>query len=207
MAPDRPNYLVRNASPSDWSRAKLLADFRYPWLARRAPRTHFRALVWQDRFHFLFDVENRELVLSEADDALTRVLDSDRVELFFAADVALEAYFGFEIDPRGGVHDFAAKFYRQFDNDWRFPGLEAEGALTHAGYRVAGSFPLATFRALSLLDAHTQNVRAGVYRADFSLNAQGELVRDWISWVQPETTTPDFHVPSSFGTFQLEQVR
>lgn len=204
MKPSAPVYVVRNANPEDWSQAQLLQNFSYPWLARSAPRTHFRALIWKERFHFLFDVDNANHVLSNAEDEVTRVLDSDRVEIFFAADAELRSYFCLELDPRGNVHDYSAEFYRRFNNNWRWPGLQVEAALFESQYRVSGSLPIASLAALKLFDVSDHTVLAGVYRADFSLNESGQIQRNWISWVDPGTKAPDFHVPSSFGKFQLE---
>ena len=45
---------------------------------------------------------------------------------------------------------------------------------------------------------------AGVYRAEFSMSDDG-VQENWISWVDPGTEKPDFHVASSFGEFVLVQ--
>jgi hypothetical protein len=43
----------------------------------------------------------------------------------------------------------------------------------------------------------------GVYRAEFSHLPSGGVHFGWLSWLQPITEKPDFHVPSSFGVWEL----
>lgn len=46
---------------------------------------------------------------------------------------------------------------------------------------------------------------AGVYRAEFSTPEKDgdDPIMEWISWVDPKTEEPDFHVNSSFGEFRF----
>ena len=63
---------------------------------------------------------------------------------------------------------------------------------------------MASLQDLNLI--HDNVMRAGVYRAEFSLPAEdGELVQEWISWIDPKTEAPDYHVDSSFGEFRFLQ--
>jgi hypothetical protein len=53
------------------------------------------------------------------------------------------------------------------------------------------------------LKAGTREFFAGVYRAEFSRKPRGDVHFGWMSWVDPQTPKPDFHVASSFGVFEL----
>jgi len=65
-------------------------------------------------------------------------------------------------------------------------------------------------------------VLCGLYRAEFSHDRSGKPVverktihnqgrkldgpppiEDWISWIDPKTPDPDFHVPSSLGWLEI----
>jgi len=194
-------YTVHYSPTLDLAEGDLLEDFTFPWQDRPCPQTSFRA-VWNDRhLGFRFEVDDDDLVLGESDDVDEATLGSDRVELFFASSLDLSTpYYGAEMEPRGGVYDYKARFHRKFDDSWTFPGLEFAGEILEGGYAVEGSLPLDVLRGLGCLK--DSEMIAGVYRAEFSHGAEG-IVQDWISWVDPMVEMPDFHVPSSFGKFLL----
>ena len=123
----------------------------------------------------------------------------DRVELFFAGapvdrpgEDGMERYYAIEVDPKGRVHDYSIAYYRQFDGDWSLAGLETKAALTDDGYSVEGKIPLKTLQELHLL--RDGLMRTGVFRAEFSPSSGTEPRMEWISWVNPNTPQPDFHV-------------
>jgi hypothetical protein len=66
---------------------------------------------------------------------------------------------------------------------------------------VEGRLPLSTLRQLGVLKPDG-SMRTGVFRAEFSKKAD-QLDMHWISWVDPQTPFPDFHVNSVFGMFRL----
>ena len=185
----------------------VIRDFSYPWEDRVPPRTEFEAALAGDRFEFRFDVVDRTPVVS-ADWRGESTLDAeDRVEIFFAADPALERYYCIEIDPLGRVHDYAASSYRKFDSGWNCQGLMIRSHPTADGYRIDGSIPVATLESLLKVPVgHGTTLRIGVFRADFygtGPAAHGEVADNWISWVRPATMSPDFHVPSAFREVRL----
>ncbi len=201
-------YLVRHtAVPSqqtiDWTQAERLDDFCFPWEPTAPPRTEFRALRDEAHLHFRFDCEDAGLVLGEGADPQERVLGSDRVEIFFAPDLSLRPYFSLEMSPRGDVLDYRGMFYREFDRGWRFPGLHFSGAISEGRYSVEGRLPLESLRELGVLKPGAGEFFAGVYRAEFSRLADGTVHQGWMPWVNPRTEKPDFHVPESFGVFEL----
>ncbi|MDF1657828.1 MAG: sugar-binding protein [Verrucomicrobiales bacterium] len=195
-------YQVKYEGGLDLSRGERLSDFSFPWSSRQCPATSFRA-VWNERvFAFKFEAEDDDLVLSEAVDPGKAALGSDRVELFFASSSDLEKpYYGAEMDPEGRVYDYAATTYRQINPAWSFSTLIFSGRIFESGYSVSGQIQLEELQDLDLLDKEKMTV--GVYRAEFSHHREGGIDEDWISWIDPGTEKPDFHVPSSFGEFHL----
>jgi hypothetical protein len=193
----------RKRGELDWSQAALLKDFGFPWEPTPAPSTEFRALWDDERLHFRFDCVDSELVLGAGPTQKERVLGSDRVELFFAPSLELDPYFCLEMAPSGDTYGYRAKTYREFDDDFQFRGLELSSRIEGTGYAVWGSLPLATLRALDVLKAEARELQVGVYRAEFSHEPTGGVHFGWMSWVDPRTEAPDFHVPSSFGVFEL----
>ncbi|MEI7730927.1 MAG: carbohydrate-binding family 9-like protein [Verrucomicrobiota bacterium] len=188
-------------------RGVTISDFTYPWSDKPAPKTECRLHTDAERLHFTFTVEDRDIIVSRRWTNETTVASEDRVELFFATDEELRHYWCIEIDPLGRVHDYAASHYRKFDNDWNCPGLKSSAHRTPDGYSVTGSIPLATLsQLLGRPIARGSEIRLGLFRADFygtGASAQGLVNDDWLSWVRPTSSKPDFHVPSAFRMFAL----
>ena len=46
-------------------------------------------------------------------------------------------------------------------------------------------------------------IQAGLYRGECIELKDGKAEFKWISWVKPDSKTPDFHIPSSFGLLVL----
>ena len=192
-------YSVHYSAALDLETASVLEDFCFPWLERSCPWTSFRAVWNHEVLRFRFEVEDDDLVLDETGEPHAAALGSDRVELFFATSVDLSTpYYGAEMEPRWSVYDYKAIYHRQFDDTWSFEGLSFAGELIEGGYLLEGTIPLDELRALGCLKG--KEMITGVYRAEFSHGPDG-VVQDWISWIDPQVKTPDFHVPSSFGKF------
>lgn len=203
-------YQVRAASREsegelNWPSATCLTDFAFPWETTPAAPTEFRALWSEERLHFRFDCRDDDLVLGVGATEKERVLGSDRVEIFLAPDLGLEPYFCLEMAPSGDSYVYRARTYRQFDDDFAIAGLKVTSTISEerSRYRVEGSLPLAALRELGVLKAGARELFAGVYRAEFSRKPSGDVHFGWMSWVDPQTPKPDFHVPSSFGVFEL----
>jgi hypothetical protein len=189
----------------DWSLATCLSDFSFPWEETAPAPTEFRALWTPERLHFRFDCRDDELVLGAGATEKARVLGSDRVEIFVTPDLGLEPYFCLEMAPSGDTYGYRARSYRQFDDDFTWQGLELSQRIDRDRnrYQVEGSLPLASLRALGVLKPDAREFFAGLYRAEFSQEPDGGVHFGWMSWVDPQTATPDFHVPSSFGVLEL----
>ena len=199
-------YTVRrNHAPTlDWSQAVPLTDFHLPWDDELPAPTEFRAL-WDDLdLHFRFAVTDHDLVLSSAATLKERVLDSDRVEIFFTPALSLQPYFGFEMSPQAEALIYSGRHYRQIDWSWTCPSLRLSAEISLPHYTVTGSLPLAALREMGVLKPDSREMLAGVFRADFSSKPDGSLKRRWMPWVIPESEKPDFHIPSAFGRWVLE---
>jgi Carbohydrate family 9 binding domain-like len=185
--------------------ALWLNDFTFPWLDRQPPETRFRA--WHDGnlFHFEFLVVDHDIVLNPTGSNDEKVLGSDRVEIFISPTNDLsKPYYGFEMDPRGLIYDYRGVFHRQFDPTWTSGQIKTSTKITPTGYHLEGSIPLNHLRELGCLSQN--RMITGVYRGEFSHRADGSIQQDWISWVNPGTQTPDFHIPETFGLFEFENL-
>ncbi|EJW93918.1 endoxylanase precursor, partial [gut metagenome] len=183
--------------------------FHYPWEAKEAPFTAFKAYHDGTNFYFGFEVKDADVLQDENWNEDESTVDGeDRVELFFAGGSVdkpgpkgMELYYGVEIDPKGRVHDYSIEYYRHFDGQWNLEGLETAATTSDDGYVVEGMVPLKSLQDLNLI--RNDVMRTGVYRAEFSTPAKegDDPIMEWISWVDPKTAEPDYHVDSSFGEF------
>ena len=76
------------------------------------------------------------------------------------------------------------------------------------GYSVQGSISLDELASLGCIHEGKSGGReliAGAYRAEFHRDDEGQVIQDWISWVDPKVPKPDFHIPGSFGRFVLAE--
>ncbi len=186
----------------DWSVATRLSDFSCPWQATKPAPTEFRALHDEQRLRFRFDCVDH-VVLGAVKTRKSACSAPIRVEIFLTPDLALTPYFCLEMAARGEVYGYRAETYRKFDDAFEWQGLQLEVSGEGSRYSVAGSLPLTTLRELRVLKPGTHDFFAGLYRAEFSRLPDGSVHRGWMSWVDPRTAKPDFHVASSFGVFEL----
>jgi len=185
----------------NWRNAEEDTRFSWPWIDAPSPATRFRAFYSDDFVFFYFDTDDSDLVISP-DSGEGAVARGDRVELFFSTDPEMKDYYCLEIDPTGRVLDYKASFYRDFDRIWNLEGLRTAGRITNTGYAVEAAIPLDWFRQTSISNMEPgSSLIAGIYRGEFSYSKTGEINQSWISWQNPQTKKPDFHVPSSLGIF------
>jgi hypothetical protein len=131
----------------------------------------------------------------------------------------MKDYYCVEVDSRGRAFDYRGSFYRRLDPKWNWRGLETRASPLAQGYVVEGRIPLASFAALGFPRLGPgAKIRCGLYRAEFSHDRRGKPavyrdsihnrgrrsqgpppIEEWISWVDPGTKEPDFHVPTSLG--------
>lgn len=210
---------------AQWSLANVESDFIFPWQTRTAPDTHFRALCDDDYFYFAFRVMDADLfVLDDLPDEGYAVFE-DRVEMYFSRDDRMQSYYCIETDPHGRSMDYSGAYYRQLDLNWHCPGLETQGVLSGRGYTVEGRIPLTTFTDLGFPALRPGvKIRFGLFRAEFSHDRSGKPVEQkdsihnlgrridgpppleaWMSWIDPNVPSPDFHVPSALGWLKISE--
>ncbi|EFE55005.1 hypothetical protein PROVRETT_06445 [Providencia rettgeri DSM 1131] len=183
-----------------WEKAEVLTDFTYPWEKEVAPKTDFRALWSDDALYFRFIADDKDIQLGDNPDKDQAVLDSDRVELFFATSPELKPYYTAEMDPKGRTFDAKANYYREIDPSWNWETLQTVGEITPNGYVLTGKIDLDELTKLDLWqDADKQTLMCAILRGEFSAG-EPKQVRKWISWIKPDSVKPDFHIPSAFGT-------
>lgn len=202
--PESDIILDATVAESAWEQTNIETAFTFPWEQRPLPGTEFRALYNSHALYFLFRVEDDDIVLAEPYRSKEDVVREDRVELFFALDDELTEYFCLEIDPLGRVLDYRASYYRQFDFSRNFPGLEAVGNRTRDGFVVKGRIDWKAFQSLGFPPPDSgREIKFGIYRAEFRHTEGRQWSEGWISWVDPGTEDPDFHVPQSFGYLRM----
>ncbi len=143
----------------------------------------------QERFFFTFEVEDSTLTLTEPFLSEADVEPEDRVELFFSPTREMQEYYCMEIDPKGRVLDYKARYYRQFDYNWNFASLKVTAMITPWGYRIGGSLLRSE---LEQLGCDLENgFWMGIFQDDFKQD--GSVI--WHSYIRSEDTVPDFHKP------------
>jgi len=191
------------ASEDVWKGPSRESGFSFPWNQAPAPATIFQGFYTSEYVYFYFKVSDPDLVIFPGL-AEHAVAEGDRVELFFSAGLDMKKYFCLEIDPSGRVLDYQASFYRKFDNNWDLEGLRAAGRVTREGYAVEVAVPTGWFRETGISSMEqNSSIIAGIYRGEFSHESAGVISQKWISWINPEIESPDFHIPSSLGLFIL----
>lgn len=184
-----------------WRQVPREDRFAFPWREELTPATSFRAFLTEHTLYFAFEAEDSQVTKGEGEGERA-VERGDRVEIFFSLDAELERYFSVEIDPWSRILDYSASHYRQFDQDWDLPGLQAQAAIGPGGYTVEAAIPVSSLTGFGFEALRNgSRIIAGLFRAEFSPGADQQVLEKWISWCTPASETPDFHIPSAFGVF------
>ena len=186
---------------SIWPTANLLTQFTCPWNDGTPPPTHFKALFDNTHFYFLYQAADPNI--SKKATTTRPVVDSDRVEIFFKTDDNLNPYYSLEMDALGRVLSSKNRFYRNIDMDWKWPDghFQLFSSINKNGYIVEGKISLASLRQLNLLQGNI--LKAGLFRGEYFYGENGGMDVKWISWVNPGSERPDFHIASAFGVLEL----
>lgn len=188
----------------EWRQAHVLSDFIYPWNEGTPPHMTFQALHDRDWLFGLYQVNDpHPLNLCMEEDRKAAVLKSDRVEIFLRVDEHMNPYYGLEMDPLGRYYDFEGHFYRKFNAGWSWPKdqLIIQGDIHETGYTLEFALNKQYLTQLKLLK--NNRLEAGLYRGKCISLIDGVAEFKWISWIRPDSVSPDFHIPSSFGQLIL----
>lgn len=188
-----------------WGKAMVLNDFSSPWHFESVEDIEFRALYDEDTLFVSFKVSDSHLHIDSTDDSKKSVDNSDRVELFLRSDKHLDPYYCLEIDPLARVQDFRARPNRQFDFSWNWPkeAIDIKSHITETHFFVELALRMAFLKEFNLIQKDG-SIEAGIFRAKYNQQQNGEFEPTWITWVDPQTDAPEFHTASSFGKLKLE---
>jgi len=186
-----------------WSKAEILTDFISPWSDLKPEKIEFRALWDTEQIFFCYTVFDTNVHIDRQDDSVDSIGESDRVEIFFRTDAALDPYYCLEIDPTPRIMDFKASPKKKFDFDWNWPknDLIVKSNIKEDCFIVEIAISIQSLKNFDLIKGN--NIEAGLYRAKYTQRETKLFEPTWISWVNPNTETPNFHVPDSFGNLTL----
>ncbi len=189
---------------SFWEQANSLIDFSSPWDIRKIEKTEFKALYNSENLFFKFKVDDRQTHIYTSDDENDSINNSDRVELFFRSDNSLNPYYCLEIDTIGRIMDFKARPNKQFDFDWNWPSkqIEVKSVVNKDDFSIEITISLQSLKDLNLLK--NGSVETGIYRAKYHQQKDETFKPTWITWINPNTKNPNFHIQTSFGKLELE---
>lgn len=187
-----------------WNKANKLLDFCSPWDSEKMKPIEFKALCDSETLFFCFKVEDADLHIDTTDNTIKSINVSDRVELFFRSNELLDPYYCLEIDPTARIMDFRARPNKQFDFNWNWPSddIKVKSFIGSNYFTVEIAISLASLTELGLLNEG--KIETGIYRAKYNKQHDGSCEPIWITWVNPNTESPNFHTPSSFGVLHLE---
>jgi len=194
---------IEDSVVSFWENANCLTDFCSAWKSDSFSKIEFRAFWDLENLFFKFRVFDTHIYLDQKDDSFDSIRNSDRVELFLRTNESLDPYYCLEMDTAGRLMDFRARPNKEFDFEWKWPktDFEIKTSKDEISFTVEGQISIKSLKELNLI--HNNTIEAGVFRAKFLENEKRQYEPTWISWVNPDTETPNFHIASSFGKFIL----
>ena len=101
--------------------------------------------------------------------------------------------------------DFIAYPGKKFDFNWNWPkdAIDVKSSVNVDSFTVEGAISIASLKRLNLIK--NNKIETGVFRAKYNQKDYFGFEPTWITWVNPNTETPNFHVASSFGNFVLQE--
>lgn len=186
-----------------WNDAIDLIDFCSPWKEIKKTETKFKSLWDGSHLFFCFNVFDDSIHINTKDNSNSSINTSDRVELFFRSNKSLNPYYCLEIDPSLRIMDFKGYPNKKLDFNWDWPkkDLIIKSSITSQGFCVEGKISIISLHKLNLI--HNDKIETGIYRAKYYKNPQSVFEPIWLTWVNPETEVPNFHIESSFGILKL----
>jgi len=187
-----------------WQKANPLTHFIYPWESIPAPATSFAALYNDQWLYLLYRVTDDSVIVPQGPHNKMAVGAADRVEIFFKENDKMSPYYCLEMDASATVLDYTADYYRQMHYEWQWPkeALLIASSRTKEGYTLEAAISINALKKFGLLK--NKEMQAGLFRAERTGTENGKAVLKWISWIDPKSATPDFHIPAAFGLLKLE---
>lgn len=187
-----------------WSTANKLTHFIYPWQKEIPPATTFAALWDGQWLYCLFTAVDDSVNILKVTNDKRESGASDRVEIFFKKDDAMMPYYCLEMDAAGRTLDYSANYYRKMQYSWNWPKdqLIINTTRTTTGYQLQAAIGIPVLLQLGLLQKN--RLQAGLFRAECTSIQNGKPNFNWISWIDPKSVQPDFHIPAAFGVLILE---
>lgn len=199
-----PDSLIRvDAQDTEeaWSHATRITSFTNPWNKEVSPETSLSILKDTKYLYFYFNIKDNEILVEPNFSTERDIEKEDRAELFFSKKSDMSEYYCFEMDAKGRVLSYAAQYYRQFNFNWEPPeGFSIATDRNSHGYTIEGSIPLKFILNLS----GSNSIYFGAYRTEFS-RRNSFTIENWLTWIDPKTAVPDFHVPNSLGILKLSK--
>lgn len=187
-----------------WTDAIALTDFCSPWDSEKPSKITFKALWDTEKLFFNFTVTDSSIHIEKKDDSIDSINNSDRVELFFRPDASLNPYYCLEMDTEARLMDFIAYPNKNLDFSWNWPKehIAIKSSVNKDSFTVEGSISIQSLNDFNLIKEN--KIETGIFRAKYSPDKNGNFEPTWITWVNPNTDTPNFHIASSFGTLILK---
>jgi hypothetical protein len=194
-----------NGDDKLWNNASILDNFTSPWNTEKRSEIIFKALWDREKLFFNFTVFDAEIHIEKQNDSVESIGNSDRVELFFRPDDSLNPYYCLEIDTSARIMDFIAYPNKNFDFNWNWPknDILVKSSINADSFTDEGSISIDSLKSFNLIKNNT--IETGVFRAKYREKQNGLFEPTWITWVNPNTETPNFHIASSFGSFTLKE--
>jgi hypothetical protein len=188
-----------------WDSALVLTDFCSPWNDEKQSEIKFKALWDRENLFFNFTVLDATIHLEKSGASVESIGNSDRVELFFRPDDSLNPYYCLEIDTAARIMDFIAYPDKNFDFNWNWPknDIEVKSSVNAESFTVEGAISIPSLQRFNLIK--NNKIETGVFRAKYNQKEDLGFEPTWITWINPNTETPNFHIKSSFGNFILQE--
>lgn len=186
-----------------WQKAELLTDFVSPWDIKKPKKIEFKAMWDTKNLFFCFTVFDNVIHIDKTDNRFESIGNSDRVELFFRTSASLNPYYCLEIDPTPRIMDFKAYPNKNFNFEWNWPknDLTVKSQINNNNFTVEIAISIKSLNSLNLIKEN--KIETGIFRAKYKEQENSIFEPTWISWVNPNTESPNFHTPTSFGVLNL----
>ncbi|TDE01922.1 sugar-binding protein [Flavobacterium hiemivividum] len=187
-----------------WKEAVVLSNFISPWDSETPSKIEFKALWDENQLFFYFTVFDTEIHIDKKDDTVVSIGNSDRVELFFRPDSSLNPYYCLEMDTDARIMDFIAYPNKEFNYDWKWPegDIDVRSSKNETSFTVEGAISIDSLKKFNLIKDN--KIETGIFRAKYNSTDNINFEPTWITWVNPNTETPNFHIASSFGVLDLK---